>query len=147
MPDTFITDPGAGGLTFASRDVAGVHHPQTKIEFGAGATATEVADADGTRLPVKTAMAASAARTIVADSAVAVSLLASNANRKCAYIRNTSSALLYVGLGTVDPTVSDYTEVLTQGQSYPVPACYTGQIKGIWASDPGDGGALVTELT
>lgn len=147
MADNFVTDPGTGGVTFASDDIAGVHYPRTKMSVGVDGSATDVADADGARLPIKPHMAASAARTAVADSAVAVTILASNANRKGAYILNTSSALLYLGLGSVDPTSTDFTEQLFQGQAWRVPDCYTGIIKGIWASDPNDGVARVTELS
>lgn len=150
MADNFITNAGAGGLTFASDEEAGspaIHHPYSKLEFGGDGTFTKVSDSDGTRLPVKPHMAGTATRTSVADSAAAVSLLAANSARKGGSLINTSSALLYVGLGTVDPTTSDYTATVEQGQVYQWPQVFTGQIKGIWASDPGNGAALVTELT
>lgn len=153
MADDVIADPGAGGATFRSREDTSTgsprHWPGSIIGWGGtppGAP-NEIDDVDGKRLPIKPHMASNAARTSVNDSAIAVSLLASNANRKGAYILNTSSAILYVGLGTVDPTSSDFTEQLMQWQSWRVPDCFTGQIKGIWASDPGDGVARVTELT
>ena len=147
MADNFIADPGAGGVTFASDEIATVHHPRTKVEFGADGSATDVADVEGSRLPVKVAMAATATRTSVADSATAVTILASNGNRKGAVITNDSSAVLYLGLGAVNPTTSDYTAKIFTGQTYEPPACFTGDIKGIWDTDPNDGGARVTELT
>jgi hypothetical protein len=92
---------------------------------------------------------ATAARTQVADSAVAVSLIASNASRKGLVITNDSSARLFVGYGTVDPTTTNYTFVLLSGQTWEMtPAnVFTGQLKGIWESDPNDGAARITELT
>ena len=148
MADNFITNAGAGGITFAGDDIGpGVMHPRTKLEFGADGSATDVADSDGARLPVKPAMAATGTRSSVADSAVAVSLLAANANRKGCIITNTSSAILYVGLGTVDPTTTDFSMIIAQLQAEEMPPCFTGQIKGIWGTDPNDGVALVTELT
>ena len=148
MADNFVTDPGVGGVSFASDEDGGlVHHPYSKLEFGGDGVFTKVSDADGSRLPVKPHMAATATRTSVADSATAVSLLASNANRKGGSLINTSSALLYVGLGSVNPTTTDYTATLVQGQVYTWPPVFTGEIKGIWATDPNNGAALVTELT
>lgn len=150
MADNFVANAGVGGLTFASDEEAGapaIHHPYSKLEWGADGTFTKVGDSDGTRLPIKPHMAGTATRTSVADSATAVSLLAANANRKGGSLVNTSSAVLYLGLGTVDPTTSDYTAKVEQDQVYTIPAVYTGQIKGIWASDPGNGASIATELT
>lgn len=92
---------------------------------------------------------ATAARTAVADSALAVSLLAANAGRKGLVITNDSSAKLYVGYGAVDPTTTDYTFVIYPGQTWEMKpdAVFTGQLKGIWESDPNDGAARITELT
>jgi hypothetical protein len=147
MADNVEANAGTGGATFATDEITGVQWPFTKQAWGPRDTANEVDDADGKRFPVKVAMAGTATRTAVNDSAAAVELLAANANRKAAYILNTSSAVLYVGLGTVDPSASDFTEQVLQWASWRVPDCFTGQIKGIWASDPNDGVARVTELT
>jgi hypothetical protein len=149
MADNFTVEPvtGTPTKTFASDDISGVDWPYAKLAFGPRDTANEVEDADGKRLPIKPHMAASATRTAVNDSSTAVTILAANANRKGAYILNTSSALLYLGLGATDPTSTDFTEQLFQGQSWRVPDCYTGIIKGIWATDPNDGVARVTEMS
>ena len=147
MADNTTLNPGVGGDVIATDDIAGVKHELVKVEFGVDGVATMVADTDGARLPVKVAMAGTATRTLVADTAVAVTVLAANANRKGAYLLNTSSAILYVGLGAVDPTATDFTEQLLQWQSWRVPDVYTGIIKGLWASDPNDGVARVTELS
>lgn len=92
---------------------------------------------------------ATATRTQVADSAVAVSLIAANAGRKGLVITNDSSARLFVGYGTVDPTTTNYTFVLLSGQTWEMTPSnvFTGQLKGIWETDPNDGAARLTELT
>jgi hypothetical protein len=53
MADNATANPGAGGVTFATDDIAGVHWPYTKHAFGPRDTATEVEDLDTKRLPVK----------------------------------------------------------------------------------------------
>ena len=147
MADNTTLNPGTLGDVIASDDIAGVKHQRVKVEFGGDGSASDVEDTDGKRLPVKEAKAATATRTAVADNAASVTILASNANRKGAVVLNDSSAVLYLALGAGPATLTDYTVTLEQGQSYGVPACYTGIIVGIWASDPNDGGARVTELT
>lgn len=86
------------------------------------------------------------ATTQVADNAANVTLLALNETRLGAVITNDSSARLYVKLGAT-ATTTDYTVSLSQHETYEVPFGYTGIIDGIWASDPNDGAARVTELT
>lgn len=84
--------------------------------------------------------------TSVADSATSVQLLASTTSRQGATITNTSSATLYVKLGTT-ASLSSFTVPIVTGAYYEVPFGYTGRIDGIWASDPGDGAALITEVS
>ena len=91
--------------------------------------------------------AATGTRTQVADNAADVLLLASNASRLGATVFNDSSALLYLGLGTTAVTTTNYTAKVFPNGYYEAPYRFTGQIRGIWATDPGDGGAKVTELT
>jgi hypothetical protein len=83
----------------------------------------------------------------VADNSASVTILASNASRLGATILNDSSAALYLRLGSSAATTTNYTVRITQYGYYEVPFRYTGAITGIWASDPGDGAARVTELT
>jgi hypothetical protein len=92
---------------------------------------------------------ATATRTQVADSATAVSLIAANTGRKGLVITNDSSARLFVGYGTVDPTTTDYTFVVYAGQTWEMTPSnvFTGQLKGIWETDPNVGAARITELT
>lgn len=96
-------------------------------------------------IATKETRAATPTQTTVADSATNVTILASNANRLGATIENDSSAVLYLKLGATATTTS-YSARLVQYSYYEVPFNYTGIIDGIWASDPGDGAARVTEL-
>lgn len=52
MADNVTTNPGTGGATFASDDIAGIQWPFVKLAFGPRDTANEVDDVDGKRLPV-----------------------------------------------------------------------------------------------
>lgn len=83
---------------------------------------------------------------LVADNASVQTLLAANTNRLGATIANDSSAALYVKLGSA-ASATDYTARVAQYGYYEVPFGYQGIITGIWASDPGDGAARITELT
>jgi hypothetical protein len=47
MADNVTADPGAGGATFATDDIAGVHYPIEKLAWGALDTATLVASGAG----------------------------------------------------------------------------------------------------
>lgn len=38
MADTFVTNAGSGGATFASDDIGGVHYPRLKLSHGADGT-------------------------------------------------------------------------------------------------------------
>lgn len=85
--------------------------------------------------------------TSVADTASSTLLLASNDDRAGFRIQNTSSAALYIRYGVDDATTA------LGGFSYRLPQwaiyeenLYTGDVTGIWSSDPGDGGAAITEI-
>lgn len=83
--------------------------------------------------------------TVVARSAVSVTLLASNSTRRGSIIFNDSTANLFVKLGAVASTAS-FTTRLGSQDTYEVPFNYVGIIDGIWAS-AGAGDAKITELT
>lgn len=87
-----------------------------------------------------------ATTTQVADTATSTMLLSANAGRFGATIQNDSSAVLYVKLGTT-ASATNYTVRLVQYAYFEVPFGYTGRIDGIWATDPDDGAARITELT
>ncbi len=107
---------------------------------------TVTANAGTGTFTTKELRSATPAQSTVADNAANVTLLASNANRLGATIANDSSAALYLKLGATASTTS-YTARIVQYGYYEVPFGYTGIIDGIWASDPNDGAARVTELT
>jgi hypothetical protein len=113
------------------------------------------ADADYTTLRVDSLGAlwsrptapATGTQSIVADTASSTTILASNAARRGASVYNDSSAILYLLVGTGTASATVYTCRVYQFGYYEVPAGYTGIISGIWATDPGDGAARVTEWT
>ena len=53
MADNVEADPGTGGATFATDDIAGVHYPRSKVVFGVDGVATDVSAGDP--LPVTAA--------------------------------------------------------------------------------------------
>jgi hypothetical protein len=85
--------------------------------------------------------------TSVGDDAASVTLLAANAGRKGAIIRNTSSAVLNLHLRASAATVATAQVALASGASYEIPFGYKGEIRGIWTTDPGDGQANIVEFT
>lgn len=97
-------------------------------------------------VPVQDVRASTGANASVADSASSVTILASNANRLGATVYNDSSATLFLLLGSTVASATNYTCKVVANGYYEVPFGYTGQLTGIWASDPGDGAARVTEL-
>lgn len=92
------------------------------------------------------ARSSTATTTLVADTAVSTQLLAANTARLGASVTNDSSALLYLKLGTT-ASATDYSAPLMKNGYFETPYGYTGRIDGIWASDPNDGAARITELT
>lgn len=82
----------------------------------------------------------------VADTGSSTTLLAANTSRLGCSIQNDSSAVLYLKCGAT-ASATDYTARLVQYAYWEAPYGYTGVIDGIWASDPGDGAARVTEFT
>lgn len=98
-------------------------------------------------VPTKETRSSTPSQSSVADNAASTTILASNANRLGATVTNDSSAALYLLLGSGAASTTSYTVRITQYGYYEVPFGYTGQINGIWASDPNDGAARVTELT
>lgn len=104
-------------------------------------------DPDVEPIPVIIGPSSVATESQVADSASSVTILAANTGRRGASIINTSTATLFLRLSSSAATVTNYTVALVQGAYYEVPFGYTGEITGIWSSDPGNGNANVTEFT
>lgn len=147
MADNTTLNTGSGGDVIATDDIAGIKHQRVKLEWGPDGTANEVDDADGKRLPIKTKLSSTGTATQVADTATSATLLAANSLRLGATIFNDSSALLYVLLGSGTASSTNYTAKLFSNGFLELPYGYTGIIVGVWASDPNDGGAKVTEFT
>jgi hypothetical protein len=82
--------------------------------------------------------------TSVSDTNSSTTLKAANSARKQIIIQNTSSAVLYIKYGTTASS-TDFTVSLSQGDTL-IEDRYTGRIDGIWATDPNDGAAKVTEI-
>ena len=101
---------------------------------------------DQPSISVSSASTGTAVRTRVADSATDVLLLAANSARLQATIYNSSTVALYVGLGVAAVTTIDYTAIVFPNGFFVAPETFTGQIRGIWSSDPGTGSAHITEI-
>ncbi len=84
--------------------------------------------------------------TTVNDTNSSTTLLAQNLNRMQAYITNTSSAVLYVKLGSSAASATSFAVRLVQNATFEVPPSWVGQINGIWATDPNDGVAVIQEI-
>lgn len=81
--------------------------------------------------------------TSVADTTTESELVASNDLRSEVEITNTSSADLYILKGTGTPSSTNLTAVVPQDSHYSTD--FSGAIQGIWATNPNDGSALITE--
>lgn len=144
------TPPDGTGVSVSTASDGAVTH----VIFGwmDGSTFTPLGDTDGVPIygdtTIVDASAASASVTHVADTATSTELIASNASRVGWSITNTSSAVLYIKFGSGATTTTSYTKRLAQYESAGQEGqlgLYTGAIYGIWATDPGAGGANCTE--
>ena len=128
-----VADPTTGHSivqAFTQRDPSSAQF--TAVDAGGNASSKSVA--------------ATPVRTTIAASVTVVTLLASNVNRRAAYIVNDSaSATLNIGYGAA-ATLTDYTLYLLPGDELtPDPVCFTGIITGIWSA--ASGSARITEVT
>lgn len=86
--------------------------------------------------------------TSVNDTASSTTLLVQNTARMQAFITNTSSAVLFIRLGSdAAASATAFTKRLAQWETWEVPMHWIGIITGIWASDPNDGIAVIHEIT
>lgn len=53
MPDNVESNPGSGGVVFATDEIATVHYPRTKVVWGPDGTANDADVASGKPLPVQ----------------------------------------------------------------------------------------------
>lgn len=143
MADNVELNPGTGGATIASDDIAGIQFQRVKLTLGAdGSNDGDVAS--GNPLPTKESRPSSATLANVSGSASSVTLVASNANRRGAFIFNDSSSALYIKLGATASATSFTVKVAAGGFYELAQPCYTGIIDGIW--DSATGAARVTEV-
>lgn len=82
---------------------------------------------------------------VVASGTVEQQLLAANTARVGFTLYNSSTANLYLGLGTATTGAADFTHIVAGGGYYESPFGYTGQVRGLWAAT--NGTAYLTELT
>lgn len=97
--------------------------------------------------PVTEAPSSAGAVTNVNDTATSTTLIAANANRRGLIITNTSSAILYVRMASGTASATMFTYRLPQNATQEIMYAYTGIVTGVWATDPNDGVAVITELT
>lgn len=107
---------------------------------------TVTANAGSGTFAAKETRAATSALTSVSDTSSSTSILAANANRLKAVVTNDSSARLYLRFEAAAASTSNYMVSLAQNETWEE-LSYTGEIRGIWATDPNDGAARVTEFT
>jgi hypothetical protein len=117
----------------------------------ASTDAVDEGDAGAARMSLKRVQYANptsdtAACTQVADTASSTTLLSANSARTGCSIQNTSSGVLYVKCGAT-ATTTDFTVRLIQYAYWEAPYGYKGRIDGIWATDPNDGAAVITEYS
>ena len=137
---TAAKQPSLGTAGTASADVITVQ--------GITSMTPLLVNGSGSTQPVSNPLDTSSTSTCsnVSSSATSVSLLASTAGRKGAYIFNDSTQVLYIKFGTTASTTSYTVQVQPAGfYEMPTRPVYTGAIDGIWAS--ANGSARITELT
>lgn len=118
--------------------------PSVSVSGTPSVTVSGTATVSGTVNPSR---AGTGAHTSVNDTATSTTLVAANASRLGGTIYNDSSALLYVlwGAGTASPT--NYSVRVYSNGYVEIPVNYTGIVVGVWATDPNDGTAQVSEFS
>lgn len=100
MADNVIADPGAGGATFATDDIAGVHYPRSKVVWGPDGTVNDADVASGKPLPVQlrepagTDVALSAKLGALTESAPATDTASSGLNGRLQRIAQRLTSLI-----------------------------------------------------
>ena len=107
-------------------------------------TVSGTATVSGTVNPSR---AGTGTHTSVNDTATSTTLLAANASRLGGTIYNDSSALLYVLWGAGTASATNYSVRVYSNGYVEIPANYTGIVVGVWASDPNDGTAQISEFS
>lgn len=94
--------------------------------------------------------AVTASRSSVADSATDVQLLPADADRVSWSVFNDSTVTLYLGMGSVAVSLTNYTVQIPAGGYYEPPSAIARiscEVRGIWASDPNTGAARLTSFS
>lgn len=118
------------------------------ITSGGKGGSVPTVSASGIRsVPTVGAKSLSSTSSAVEDTDSSTIILNSNSSRLGATILNDSSSTLYLLLGLGDASETNYTVKIIQNGYYEVPFNYAGQISGVWATDPNDGGARITEFS
>lgn len=100
MADNTTLNSGTGGDVIASDDILGVKYQRVKVNFGADGAASDVADSDGARLPVKIGQIAGAASIVSGQQAVtatAAALPSNTVRRATVKALMGNSIAVYVG--------------------------------------------------
>jgi hypothetical protein len=131
----FLIDPDNPGVAYLQAGEGG-------IDMGAGRT-------DGAAAYVLPPPANEAVRTSVAGAEVDTLILAANPVRRGAMVYNEGDVTLYLALGEAAATLTDYSVAVAMETAFPIPAGYTGEVRGIWGTiGSGDtAAARVTEWT
>lgn len=142
MADNTTLNPGTGGDTIATDDIAGVKHQLVKLEYGAADSATQVSPTNP--LPVVLPDGTTATRSAF-TATTDTQALALNTTRKRATFYNDGDKDLLLSEGTA-VTTSDFTVRLRPGAYYSVDD-YTGSFHALFVTALGSGQLQITEIT
>lgn len=143
MADNILLNLGSGGDTHRAIEKGAAKSDVVILDLGGSGAESLVS---GGRVPTKL-LSGTATRTQVADTITEAVLLASNANRLGASFYNDSTDTLLLGHGTTVVTSTNYTVKIFPNGYHEVEFGFTGEIRGVWVTDPGTGGAKITEYT
>lgn len=137
------------GTSYNADDTTSGLVPGVKILYSADGDDTPLeVDADGLKVKGTATLSGltndAASRTTVNDTATSTTLIASNADRVGWRIKNTSSAVLHISYGGT-ASATNCVASLSQNEFAGDGLGYTGDINGVWATDPNDGVAVCTE--
>ncbi len=148
MADTFqYVDPVLGNLTFASKDIGGIHYQEIMLTDTSGVAASPLTNAQlrASSVAITNTGPSGSTVTSIVNSITSQTLLTANSSRKGGSIYNdTTIGTAYVKLGTTAST-SGFTFKLGPEAFYELPyPAYTGRIDAI--STLASGNLLITEL-
>lgn len=118
--------------------------PSVSISGTPAVSVSGTATVSGTVNPTR---AGTGTHSSVNDTATSTTLLAANGSRLGGTIFNDSSALLYVLWGSGTASSTNYSVRVYSNGYVEIPSNYTGIVVGVWASDPNDGTAQISEFS